>query len=563
MTDRRCASGPRPYRTAAVVATFLSGSILTAALSVPSVAEYDRTAAYHPVARMLQSRFSAPSPGDHGDPQLHPDLQRFYGERDYRPLWVGPAGPGPLLRDLVKVLGGAAREGLTPSDYGVNRLEQGLQGDADPGDMAELELISSRTFARYLSDLRSGRQRPHDVDPELFHEPAEIDLAAVLSTVERFGVAALVERHTPSNAVYRRLRRALAEYRRIADGGGWPNVPADGVLREGSRGEAVARLRERLMASGDLTVRPAEDAYFGEGLTLAVQRFQQRHGLAADGVVGPKTAGAMNVSVEQRIEQIVVNMERWRWMADDLGERYILVNLAGFELEVVESGSVVLSMRVVVGQPYRRTPVFSDRMTYLEINPYWTVPQSIARKDLIPKVKTDPKYLSTQGFRVFAGWSADAPEIDPAMIDWASAATKSSMFRFRQEPGPNNALGRIKFMFPNKFSIYLHDTPSRNLFDKVARAFSSGCIRVQWPLDLAEYALADVPGWSRARIENEIASGRTTAVRLASPMPVHLTYSTAWIGEGGSIEFREDVYGRDKLLLKALYGRESRRRTVY
>lgn len=514
------------------------------------------------IAATLETRLEGPPPGDTGDPRTYPALQRFYAQRDYRPLWVGSEGARPLIRDLLDVLGRSARDGLNPEDYERDRIAEGAT-DTDTEALAELEIVSSREFMRFLSDLRSGRRRPHELDPELFLEPREFDLAQAMAKLGgQNGPDAVVAEITPANPVYRRLRRALAEYGRIAANGGWPEVPAAKGLREGAAGADVAVLRKRLAASGDLTIPSSREPVFDAALRQAVERFQQRHGLTVDGVVGAETLAALNVPVDERIDQIAVNMERWRWMPDDLGERYVLVNLAGFELDVVDSGSVVLDMRVVVGQPYRRTPVFSDVMTYLEINPYWTVPPRIARRDIIPKAKQNPAYLAAQGIRVFAGWTADAAEVDPATIDWAAMAGERNSFRFRQDPGPSNALGRIKFMFPNRFNIYLHDTPARSLFEKTARAFSSGCIRLERPLELAEYLLADMPGWDRAGIEKAIAEGKTRVVRLASPIPVHLSYSTAWIGEGGTVQFRDDVYGRDGLLLKALYGREPRIRQL-
>jgi murein L,D-transpeptidase YcbB/YkuD len=317
----------------------------------------------------------------------------------------------------------------------------------------------------------------------------------------------------------------------------------------------VVQLRQRLMSSGDLTLEGPDPEIYDTALVQAVERFQLRHGLEADGVVGAKTLEALNAPVQQRIDQILINMERWRWMPDDLGDRYILVNLAGFELDVVEDGSTVLDMRVVVGKTYRRTPVFSGRMTYLDFNPYWHVTPTIARKDILPKIQADPGFLKTDGMRVFDGWGEDAREINPEIVDWSLIEPKTLTFKFRQDPGPKNALGRVKFMFPNQFNVYLHDTPSRDLFQRTVRTFSSGCIRVERPLELAEYLLHDDPGWSRARIDSVIAAGKALTVVLPKAIPVHLTYSTVWFGEGGTLHFRDDIYGRDALVAQALFGK--------
>jgi murein L,D-transpeptidase YcbB/YkuD len=258
------------------------------------------------------------------------------------------------------------------------------------------------------------------------------------------------------------------------------------------------------------------------------------------------------VPVEERVRQIEVNLERWRWLPEDLGQRYILVNIANFELEVVEKSKPVMIMQVVVGKPYWRTPVFSDRMTYLVLSPYWHIPPSIAVKDKLPLIRKDHTYLATYDIKVFQGWGAETREIDPQTIDWSKVTAKDFNYRLRQEPGPLNALGRVKFMFPNKFNVYLHDTPSRELFGKTVRTFSSGCIRIEKPIELAEYLLGGDAKWTRENILAAIDRRVEQTVRLPEPMPVHLLYWTAWSDEEGSIQFRGDIYGRDQLLDKAL-----------
>ena len=250
-------------------------------------------------------------------------------------------------------------------------------------------------------------------------------------------------------------------------------------------------------------------------------------------------------------------MRRWRWLPDDLGDAYVFVNLAGFELRAVRHGVTVESMPVIVGRPYRETPVFSDRISYMELNPYWTVPYKIATQDILPKLRSDPAYLSNNDFEVLHAGSGGAP-VDPTRIDWKRYGPRNFPFQLRQRPGPLNALGQIKFMFPNKYAVYLHDTPARDLFFKDVRMFSSGCIRVARPMALAQFLLEGDPVWNPDRLHREIETGKTTVIRLRRTVPVHLSYITAWVAPDGTVQFRNDVYGRDARLAAALYGKNRR-----
>jgi murein L,D-transpeptidase YcbB/YkuD len=485
-------------------------------------------------------------------------LRQWYGETGFQPLWIGPNGANGKAHDFLVTLRLARREGLVPGDYPIAEIETRMW--ASP---LEVELLLSKALVHYVSDLRTGRLSARTSYPALFIRPGEIDRLAILRAArDAADIGQAVDAYTPANPSYRRLRRILREYRTIALKGGWPLIPEGPSLKPEMRDRRVTVLRRRLMATKDLLYAGGETDLYDEALLQAVERFQKRHGLVVDGIVGRRTLAELNVPVQRRIEQIIVNMERWRWMPNDLGDRYILVNLAGYELEVVEYGAVVMAMRIVTGQPYRRTPVFSGNMTWLEFNPFWTVPPTIAKHDILPKTRQDPNYLANRNIRVYTGWRNDSPEMDPAAIDWNAVDAKRIPFRFRQDPGPGNALGRVKFMFPNRFNVYLHDTPLRELFKKTVRSFSSGCVRAEDSLELAEYLTADLPGWDRKRIEDVIASRKTTVVKLARPLPVHLTYSTVWFGEGGTIHFRDDVYARDDLMYQALFGYPPSRKQV-
>ena len=345
----------------------------------------------------------------------------------------------------------------------------------------------------------------------------------------------------------------LFRSREVVARGGWPLIPDGATLQPSDRGPPVAALRERLRLEDDLAPAAEQDAdLFDAALEQALKQFQRRHGLVADGAVSAATRAELNVPVEHRVQQLELNLERWRWLPNDLGRRHIIVNIAAFELEVVDEEAVVLAMRVVVGRLYNRTPVLSDTMRYLVLNPYWHVPRSIAAEELLPKVERDPSYLRRYKLRVFPSSGPDAREIDPTTVDWSAITPAHFPFWLRQDPGPLNALGRVKFMFLNKFNVYLHDTPARPLFEETQRDFSHGCIRIQQPIELAVYLLRQDPRWNRDAILRALDNGVDRSVPLPEPMPIHLLYWTAWADGDGTIQFRRDIHGRDAPLWKAL-----------
>lgn len=490
-------------------------------------------------------------------------LPLFYERRAYAPAWCHNGGLQPQADALIEAIRGADQEGLNPSDYHLGKIESLLesvyqqQAEKKPLDshqLVDLDLLLTDAFFVYGSHLLAGKINPETIDSEWFADRRDLDLAAHLQTaLEKNQIEEALRNLLPPQPGYARLRKALARYRDIAANGGWPMVSDGPKLQRDDSGERVLALRRRLIAAGDLDPAAGDSLDLFDGaVEEALRKFQQRHGLDVDGVVGAATLANLNVPVKERIRQVILNMERWRWLPQDLGQRHILVNIANFELDVFESGQIVLMMRVMVGRDYRRTPVFSDTMTYLVLSPYWHVPPGIAVRDILPAVKKDPGYLAKQNMKVFQGWGAEAKAIDPTTIDWHKITARNFNYRFRQDPGPINALGRVKFMFPNRFNVYLHDTPSRELFTRTERAFSSGCIRVEKPIELAEYVLRGDPKWTRASIEAAIKTWREQTVRLPEPIPIHLLYWTAWANDDGSINFRRDIYGRDKRLEEAL-----------
>jgi|WetSurMetagenome_2_1015567.scaffolds.fasta_scaffold44591_2 L,D-transpeptidase YcbB len=491
------------------------------------------------------------------------ELPGFYIRRLYRPAWEDSRGPTRQVEDLMNALHRADIEGMRGGDYHLAAIETLLVsvrahgrsgGLIYPDRWAELDLLLTDAFLMYGSHLLAGRVNPETIQPEWVANRRGADLAAVLENALRSGdIAGALAKLEPPQRGFRQLREALAYYRAIVAQGGWRTIPAGPNLKKGDRGPAVAELRERLRIGGDLGATVSRDPdLFDEDLEQAMARFQGRHGLAATGVMDAETRAELNVSAESRVEQLELNLERWRWLPQDLGRRHIAVNIAGFELEAVEDDEVVLDMRVVVGLPYHHTPVFSETMRYLVLNPLWHVPRDIAVKEILPRLRTDPSYLAKQKMRVYLDRGPEVSEVDPATIEWSALGSNGFPFRLVQDPGPINALGRIKFMFPNKFSVYLHDTPSRPLFEAARRDFSHGCIRVQKPIELALYLLKPDRRWNRDRLLSELDGAADRTVPLPEPVPVHVLYWTAWAGEDRTIQFRRDIYDHDTLLLQAM-----------
>jgi len=481
-------------------------------------------------------------------------VSRYYWQREFRPAWFGRDGIHIEAGELLHVLRRAESEGLPLHDYALAAIEQHLFGVMDdPQQLAQLDLLLTDAFIHYSRNVHSGRLDPRRAGGDWFIPYTTVDAAALLSpALEQHNLLTLLTDLPPAHAGYRRLRAALQRYRAIAAEGGWPEVAQGAILRGGVRDPRVAQLRRRLWLSGDLaTAAAAEPELFDAALRRAVRRFQVRHGLHDDGSVGEATLAALNVPVEQRIRQIEANMERWRWLPRQLEPRHILVNMAGYELQVMEDEKTVLHMRVIVGRDYRQTPVFASSMTALVLNPHWYVPHRVFRDDILPRLQRDPEHLARLGMRLFSSLRGNGSEVDAAAIDWSAVDGDTFPYTLRQGPGPHNALGRIKFLLPNRYGIFLHDTPERALFSQPARAFSSGCIRLEEPVELARYALADAARWNRAALEAAIAQGKPLTLDLPEPLPVYLLYWTAWVDAAGTLHLRDDIYGRDQRLLES------------
>ena len=495
-------------------------------------------------------------------------VEDFYERRNYEPAWSGENG-FTNARGMIQAIRQSADDGLLPEHYHLGMVEDLLdradaarkrENSLDPATLADFDLLLTDSFVTLARHLSAGCVNPLTLEP-VRSLPADRDLSMLLSNaLEAHSIYKTLRDLAPAEPGYAALRNALLHYRKLAGQETGRkrkdrllSVSAGPLLKRGARSPRVAQTREILIFLGDLDRGSGEaEDFFDSPLERAVTRFQKRHGLKGDGIVGPSTIEALNVPIAERVRQLVVNLERMRWEERQRGERYLIVNIARFELDLVEQGNVVLSMKVVVGKPYLDTPVFQGKMTYLVINPVWNIPSSIAKKEILPLVKKDPSYLEKEDISILRGWGEDEKEIDPRSIDWNKVTASSLDFRFCQEPGPLNPLGRIKFMFPNTFSVYLHDTPARNLFSKNVRTFSHGCIRVEKALELAGYLLQGDPHWTRKDIEAAIENGETEEVRLPRPVSVYMVYVTSWVDKDGSVEFRQDIYKRDAKLYEAM-----------
>jgi murein L,D-transpeptidase YcbB/YkuD len=474
-------------------------------------------------------------------------LPRVYENREFAPAWETLQ----QIDGLLEIVDQSYLEGLDPNDYHASALHAARGALTDPAalsasDRAELDVLLTDSIIRLGYHLRFGKVDPNALNPNwastadlLREDPA----ATIQAAIDAPSLGEFAARVIPRAFLYQRFKIALAEYRALEANGGWSSVPDGATLKPGGTDGRVPALAARLAVTGDLPASAVVDGTrYDETVSMGVRRFQARHGLAPDGAVGPATLAALNVPIAARIEQLRANLERARWVFYEPESEFLVVNIAGFQLYHLRRGEVVWRTRVQVGQPYRQTPIFRGEMTYLVVNPTWTVPPTIYRNDILPAVRRNPAYLASRNIDAF---DSSGARVDPAAVDWSGRPP----YRLVQRPGPNNALGRIKFMFPNEHAVYLHDTPSRDLFDRNSRAFSSGCIRVENPFELAEQLLGSR---GRERLDALLASGRTETVFLENPMPIMLLYWTAEPDEEGRVSFLPDVYSRDAGVISAL-----------
>jgi murein L,D-transpeptidase YcbB/YkuD len=487
-------------------------------------------------------------------------LQEFYKHREFVPVWSNESGLSAAVDSIVAVLRTADGDGLDPQDYHVESIDSltyriaSHLSDSEDALRADADLLLSEAFMLYACHMSEGKIERDSLRPRqaLGSERQQYaELLAAFASSQNPGQ--MLRELAPAHAPYIALRELLTFYRAKAADGTQSRIPAGSAIKPGETGKPVFALRTCLLALGDLHPRSGSthDLY-DSTLVDAVRVFQKRHGYEATGVADSATISALNVTPQKRVEQIKATMERWRWMPHSLGRKHIVINIPDFRLSVVEQGRVLLTMKVVLGLSNWQTPVFSSAMEQVLFNSHWMAPEDIVEKELINYMKADSNYLPSNNMSLWRKSGDSLVKIDPRTINWPEMTPEKIDFFLRQEGGPQNIMGQVKFLIPNKYNVYLHDTPYRDDFAKNIRMFSHGCIRLDRPFDLAEYVLRQFPEWDRARIDTAVARRTEHLLRLKLTIPVHIIYCTVWKATDGSVQFRDDYYGLDRRLSEAM-----------
>jgi murein L,D-transpeptidase YcbB/YkuD len=449
---------------------------------------------------------------------------------------------------LLAVLRAARQHGLEPGWYGVGEIEQAV---ASGGDAARTDKLLTDAFVAYASDVSTGRVRANSVDKDINIEQRTVEKSDLLKAALEAPDFAAWLAQLPPKGDYPALQAALAELRAKRATATFTPLPDGDALKPGKVDARVTVLRKRL-AELDLAV-PAPTGVpelYDDALAAVVKAYQQTKGLTVDGVIGANTTRSLNTSLDDRIDQVIANLERRRWLPQDLGGRYVLVNAGDYSMVFVDGGKPVFESLVIVGTPKNPTPEIASTMYGFQTNPYWTVPPSISGEEYLPILRRDPTSLAASGFRIFSSWSDNDSEVDPTTVDWSSIHPKAFPFRIRQDPGASNALGYIFFPFANKYGIYMHDTASRWLFTEGSRNFSHGCIRLQNPLDFVERVFGGRGNFDKEKVQAVINAGQQAGYTFPEPVRLYVTYRTVSVAGDGTPVFRDDVYGRDKRVVR-------------
>ncbi|MBI6119587.1 L,D-transpeptidase family protein [Salegentibacter maritimus] len=475
-------------------------------------------------------------------------LDSIYSKRNYKPIWTDRT----LREDLYRGIERATEEGLEPEDYHLDYLNKSLANlsGIDDKERSLTEIVLTDAFLKLTSDYNSGKLNPKEIYDIWGVENNKVDLQGLLKYgVDQNNILAAIDSVIPKHEVYKGLKRSLKKYRELVKTEENPVfISEEGAsIKLNEKDNRIPDIKKRLKQLG-YWEREIDDSLitYNDSLQNAVKKFQEKYGIETDGVIGAGTIKTLNKTYQDRLEQILVNLERWRWYPKDLGDQYIIVNIANYRLHLVKNGDTLATHRTMVGTEARKTPVFSDRVEHIVYNPTWTIPPTIKTKDVIPAATKDPDYILRKNFSIF---NRSGQKMSPHEIDWSSSKVKA--YTFRQEAGLTNPLGLVKIIYPNEYMIYLHDTPSKSLFNKNLRAQSSGCVRVQDVLELAKMLLSDQPKYDDKKIEEILNSGKTTTIKITQQVNVHHLYWTVW-NENGSTRFAEDVYKRDAAIYKLL-----------
>ncbi len=499
----------------------------------------------------------------------HEDLVRlFYRDRGFRLAWFKKDELVPQASKFKEVINKAGEEGLNPNDYKLKNFDQLYKEYQDTKDDAtkkklqqELDIALTASYFHYGTDFYKGMVNPRENKNSIAWKVKrnKIKLNKALQTIlkERESKYPYYE-FAPLHPEYNNLRAALKKYRDLQQYGEWPKIENVKRLKVNDSSQVVATIRKRLLMEYEpqkaKSLQAKADTVYDESLVQLVKKFQELNGVKADGVIGPETISLMNIPLEDRIDQLIINMERWRWIPKSFEEKYIFVNIPEYTMHVKDKGKEVLNMKVIVGKELNSTPIFSDKLEYVVFSPYWNVPKSIVVNEIKPNMLRNPNFLESQDMEIIKGDRKNFQRISASSIDWESVTEKNFKYLIRQRPGPKNSLGLVKFLFPNEYNVYLHDTPFDKLFNQEQRGFSHGCVRLERPAELADYLLKDQPQWSQSAIRNAMNSKEEQWVVLKEKVPVYIVYFTCWVDANGDVHFFKDLYGHDQSLKKEYFG---------
>ncbi len=493
---------------------------------------------------------------NHSSLPLITDVIKVYKARKFNLIWSNGANYNKDAHSLYNAILNARKLGLNPADYDLEIIKYFLETTIpDPIILGKSDVTFTHAYVKLASHI-STNSVAYDLVDEYTLFKNNSFLTEINSTiVKNDDPQKIVDTPVLNQDPYKRLLNAIETYRELNDDFE-PIILQKKSLTIGDITPEVIKVKNKLSQLGDYSSNDLSNPLFDETLALAISDFQIRHGLDADGVLGKKTVREINKSSRYRTKQLEINLQRAKQISD-LGEsRYILVNVPEYKLYVIENGKTIYQTRVVVGKKKHKTPVLTSQISELVLNPYWNIPTSITKNEIIPKVQEDPEYLFNNGMKIISRINNKNTFIDPSFVDWESVDPENAPIRIRQDPGKKNALGRVKFMFPNNYSVYLHDTPSRSLFARNYRAYSHGCVRVENPLEFAKVLISNTEDWTDEKFDYFAKRSKTKVVRLDRPIPIHITYMTAWADEQGIINFRPDIYKRDSQFANNLYNTE-------